>query len=85
MGSMGESADLPIDASSGMLNKIFKMLTRNKQEKWMTFVKQHNNHGRHVSGNGLSIELMPDTIGDYIILIKCGCGKQENITDFSNW
>ena len=74
-----------MDCSSKMLKLIFDNLQSNEKVKWQTFVAKHNGHGRHCSGNGLSVEIEPDTIGDYVIIMKCSCKVKENITDFSTW
>jgi len=69
-----------------MIKEIYNLLRSDKERKrWDKFVRKHKGHGLHASGNGISIELAGDSIGGYTIVIKCGCGKEKNITDFDNW
>jgi hypothetical protein len=87
-GTMSENDRNPIknfDCSSNLLTKIFNYLKPSEQEQWKLFVIKHKKHGLHASGNGLSIKISPDSIGDYTILIQCSCGQEQNITDFSHW
>jgi hypothetical protein len=74
-----------MDTSSKLWKIIFDNLQPKEQEKWKAFAEKHKSHGRHCSGNGLSVEVSPDSIGDYVIVMKCSCGAKENITDFSAW
>jgi len=67
------------------LKILFENIDPTEQQGWRDFVKEHKRCDQHVSGNGISVELMGDTVGGYVILMKCTCGAMKNITNFDNW
>ena len=68
-----------------VIGNLFKSIDEKEQAGWRAFVAEHKTHGLHVTGNGISIELMADTAGGYCIIMKCTCGDEENVTNFENW
>jgi hypothetical protein len=77
--------DKIVDCNSDLFSLIFNFLQPKEKEAWIKFKEKHKNHGIHCSGNGITIELTPDSIGGYVIIMKCNCKAKENITDFSCW
>ena len=51
----------------------------------LEFWKEHKYHYVHVTGNGVSFEIRPDTVGDYLIFAKCACGAEKDLTCYDNW
>ena len=72
-----------------MMRNAWRAIKENLDEKekkeYEQFCKKHMNHGVHTSGCGVSAEVSADSIGGYVIVMKCSCGKEKDITNIDNW
>jgi hypothetical protein len=56
-----------------------------KADRWMKQHRKIHGYGKDgASGGRWSFEFTPTGLGT-VVIVKCACGKQKDLTDFSNW
>jgi len=66
--------------------KILNLNALNKIEKdrLKCFINKHKKHTLTSDGSNFVFEIIPCSLGETVI-VKCICGEEKNITDYSHW
>jgi len=69
-----------------MKSKLLNLEALNEIEKDRLdcFVRKHKKHNVTSNGTNFTFEISPNTIGT-VIMIRCSCGEEKNLTDYSCW